>query len=132
MYLPILFVAAGIFGYSVYLGAPRVIVLNTSAMLASVEVGATASVAPNPYNTVAKQLSDKERLLDQRERDILAQESAKSDSSLGFKSNLPLYSFIMSMVLALLVAVNFYFDLRRARVAKDFVATRSIINMRNQ
>lgn len=132
MYLPILLIAGGIFGYSAYMGVPTLIAINTSSMLASVQIGTTASVEPNPYNTLAKQLSDKERLLDQRERDIAAQESSKSASSRSVSSDLALYSFIMSMVLALLVAVNFFLDLRRARAAKDIVTPRSIINMRNQ
>ena len=119
-------IAGILFAYSAYEGAPGVVVLRASDMLAGASVGASASVAPNTYNTIAKQLDEKQAALAQQEADLSAREKEQVSSKTG---DLPLYSFLMSLILTLLVGVNFYFDWQR-RQPQPTLLSRAIINLR--
>ena len=71
-------------------------------------IGVSASVPPNPFNTLAKQIKEKEDELNLRERDVNAREQAlEKGKERGF---LVYGSFGM---LLLLVMANFYLDYKR-------------------
>lgn len=94
------------FGLAFFSATPGSLATNAQDTLAA--VGVSVGVAPNQYNTVAQQLSDKSAQLDAQQAQIDAERSAQSRGDrLGF------YSLCISAALFLLVAVNFYFDVRR-------------------
>ena len=128
LYQPVLAIAGALFIYSAVLGAPREVLVRTNAMLANATIGTSAAVEPNSYNSLAQQLTDKETELASREKNLAQQENRVPQS---MPTNLSLYSFLMSLLLAILVGVNFYFDWRRGRsaVTQD---TRSVINLRSR
>jgi hypothetical protein len=129
-YLPTLVLAAGLFVYGAYTGAPHDAFTRTQSMLAAATVGTSAAVAPNPYNTWNQQLTEKEKALALREKTIAALEAKFSGSNPAVpQSNLPLYSFGMSIFLAVLVGLNFYFDWRRSAV-QDSPLFSGVINLR--
>lgn len=64
----------------------------------------TLGVEPNPYNTLDAQLTAKQNELDQREAAIASKESSGTADVYG------LASFCISIVLLILVAINFYYD----------------------
>ena len=125
MYMPTLVLAAALFLYAASMGAPRILVSRANAMLGSAVIGATASVEPNPYNTLAQQLVTKQDELSVREKELSLREGQQLANS---NSNLPLYSLIASLVLTFLVALNFYFDWRRSR-ARPSAPTQQIIKI---
>ena len=71
-------------------------------------IGASASVPPNPYNTLAKQLHDRELALDQREQLIANKES----SSANQKDTLILL-YMAAAGLLVFVSIHIYIDHRR-------------------
>ena len=72
-----------------------------------------ASVPANPDNTVAAQLAAKEAELNRREAEMTTREHSPSPMSLG--EILGASSFFLSLIVLLLVALNFYFDARRGK-----------------
>ena len=130
LYLPTLAVAGALFIYSAVFGAPREVIVRTNAMLANVVVGTSAAVEPNSYNSLAQQLTDKEKELRSREENIAQQENQNSIVQ-DMPSNLSLYSFLMSLILLILVGINFFFDWRRGRsgIGEN---SRSVINLRSR
>lgn len=98
-------------------------------MLANATVGASASVPPNEYNTLAAQLADKQNQLASREQEVSLREAEAQSRGGG---NLAIYSLIASLVLALLVAMNFYFDLRRDRLRKGQSGIAQIIKLQRR
>lgn len=103
-----LMVAAPLLGYSFAHAGPEALAARAQSMLANASVGMSAGVTPNPYNDLAKQLNAKAASLEQKES-ALSSRSTTSDQY-GF------YAFVMSSILLILVAINFYFDIRRKRV----------------
>jgi hypothetical protein len=99
--------------YSVSLFTPEVIAGSVTKMLANAAVGVSIGVEPNPYNTLASQLSDKEKELEAREDRILALEASVSDAR-SLETYLAAGSLVLSIFLFALVALNFYRDARRA------------------
>ena len=129
-YLPTLVLAAGLFVYSAYSGAPHDAIARTQSMLAAATVGTSAAVEPNPYNTWNQQLTEKEKALALREKTIAALEDKFSGSSvITPQSNLPLYSFCLSLFLTILVGLNFYFDWRRG-ASHDTPELSGVVNLR--
>ena len=106
-----LMLAAVLFGFAVITSTPSSLVQHTRELFAA--VGVTIAVAPNPYNTVAQQLSAKETQLTQREAQLSAQEDATARSQTTSSDRYGFYSVCMSSVLVVLVGLNFYFDIRR-------------------
>lgn len=92
--------------YAFSQASPSVLASNAGAMLGSAASTVSAAVGENPYNTLARQLADKERELNEREA---ALEPARGDADLA------LYSLILGVILLGLVALNFYRDARRER-----------------
>ena len=82
-------------------------------------VGVTVGVAPNPFNTLAQQLKEKELALADREKELQQEEAAfgkKIDKKLATQNKIFLYLLIVGGILALLVLLNFYLDYRRRRI----------------
>lgn len=84
---------------------------STQTLLSA--VGVTIGVSSNLYSEVAKELSDKENKLNQKEQAIAERESAWSNRPRIFGIDLSFYSFGMSMILFILVLINFSQDARR-------------------
>jgi hypothetical protein len=79
----------------------------------AVGVSMSTSVPPNPFNTLAMQLEQKERLLDEREQ-MLAQQEAGPVSQRGL-----IYLLLSGIVvLSVLIILNFYLDYRRRNEKK--------------
>jgi len=103
-----LLVAAPLLGYSLAHAGPLSFAVATESMLANATVGVSAGVEPNPYNGVAQQLNAKEAELESREQALNSKTNGRGDT-------LGLYSFLMSAILLVLIAINFYLDMRRRR-----------------
>lgn len=107
--------------YSVSLFTPEVIAGSVSRMLANAAVGVSMGVEPNPYNTLALQLSDKEKELVVREERILALEAELGDAR-SLETYLATGSLALSVLLFALVGLNFYRDARRTATAAQTYA----------
>jgi hypothetical protein len=117
-----LLAAAFIFlAYASFTLTPASLKQNTDTMLAAVGVGVSASVPPNQYNTLAAQLSAKEVELNQREAQLNAEGYGSAPGTSGIVSipadRYGFYSLWISAALFVLVALNFYYDVRRRRGA---------------
>lgn len=102
-----LVVAVLLFGYAAVTSTPAS--LGQSAKDSLATVGVSLAVTQNPYNSAAEQLAQKQKLLDQREADLASREHSSYDPS----GRLALYSLATSLALFVLVALNFYFDVKR-------------------
>lgn len=105
-----LFVATFLFGYAIFSATPAVLMQNAEDALAA--VGVSAAVTKNQYNSIAEQLVDKEKRLEQREQTLALQEQAAASDPSG---KYGFYSLCVSILLFILVGINFYFDARRGR-----------------
>ena len=93
------------------LSTPSVLVSSSRSMMAQV-VGMSAGVQPNEYNTLATQLAQKEEELKTREARVVEIQSNSSQSNATLVATL---SLGLSVVLFLLLILNFYFDMRARR-----------------
>ncbi len=100
--------------YSFSIATPEHIALSARSMLANAPVGIALGVAPNPINTLAEQLADKEAELMAREERLQYMERLQAESA---KDKTAVYSLIASLALFLLVAFNFVLDFKRKRVS---------------
>lgn len=77
----------------------------------------SASIPQNDFNVLATQFSNKENELTQREQDLLAREAsldAKYQEQIASNKRLTLYVLGgMTLLLVLLIFLNFYFDIKR-------------------
>lgn len=77
----------------------------------------SASIPPNDFSVLAAQFSQKENELTQREQDLLAREAsldAKYQEQIAANKRLTLYVLGgMTMLLIMLIFLNFYFDIKR-------------------
>ena len=92
------------------------------SMAASTMASLTVGVAPNPTNTLAAQLAAKEQALNEREAQLA--QSSGSGNVLGFAS------FIMSLILLVLVGINFYYDKRSRRHRGPVVPRKYSVDLR--
>ena len=93
--------------------SPGRVLSGVQSFVASAGATLTVGVAENPYNTLAQQLSVKQLSLEEREAALKAREEKQ-----GFFARSDLFSiasFILSVVLLILVGLNFYMDWRRGR-----------------
>ncbi len=104
----VLFVATFLFGYAIFSASPATLVRNAQDSLAA--VGVSAAISPNPYNSVAQQLVDKEARLNREQADLAAQQRIAASAP---SSKYAFYSLCVSVLLFILVGINFYFDIRR-------------------
>lgn len=101
-------------------GTPH-IALTRVAVAAFQNVANVASmeavVAPNEYNTLAQQFSEKDRQLTTREQELLLREQAldaKYQAEILASKRTTLYTIGgATLVLVLLIFANFYFDIKR-------------------
>lgn len=131
-YLPALVIAGGLFAYAAYMGAPREAFTRSSDFVASATVGASAAVEPNEYNTLAQQLGEKQNELSLRERELIARENELTKKNAGPATLMPLISFIISLVLAFLIALNFYMDWRRGKIVISGSLLQPVINLKRR
>ncbi len=101
------------FLYSVQADSPSDYAVKAVAMLGSAATSIDAIVPANPYNTAAVQLDQKQAQLDQRESDVSAREAALREKPLY--QDLGFMSFCFSIIVLVLVGINFYFDIRRSK-----------------
>lgn len=122
-----LIIAIPLFGYSLNAAAPIHLARATGSMLANASVGVSAAVPPNPDNTLNAQLNEKAARLDAREAKVQAEEQKPRPPTLN--DTLGMYSFFISLALFVLVALNFYFDMRRRSSAQ--MSTSYSVNLRS-
>lgn len=84
---------------------------NIVSKLAGV-VGVSVGVAPNPVNTLVRELEEKESALNAREQELADRE--RNEEMIGGRKNSASTFFLFGVVvlLLLLVLLNFYFDYR--------------------
>jgi predicted PurR-regulated permease PerM len=81
-------------------------------------VGITASIPVNKYNTLAQQLDEKEQALKAREKEIAEREiyiGALSYSSQIAQNKITVFGIGFSLLLFILISINFYLDWRRTK-----------------
>lgn len=87
--------------------------IQNLANVASVD----ATVAPNEYNTLAQQFSEKDKELTAREQELLLREQAldaKYQEEIAASRRITLFTVAgVTLVLVLLIFANFYFDIKR-------------------
>lgn len=110
-------IAAPLFVYALVLVPPAMLAHNVRAALTATAVGASAGVDPNPINTLAAQLKDKETSLDQREQ-VLSQLENEIIAKNSSNNTIAFISLGGSLLLFLLVGLNFYLDTKRRRDQK--------------
>jgi len=80
-------------------------------------VGVSAAVPENRYNILAQQLEQEKLKIQEKENKILEKEKALKDEYYRkneiFQKKVAVYGFFISLVLLILVIVNFYYDIRR-------------------
>lgn len=107
-------VATPLFVYAFFLVPPAVLARDARSALTATAVGASAGVDPNPINTLAAQLKEKEASLDQREQ-VLSQIEDEIVAKNSSTNTIAFISLGGSLLLFLLVGLNFYFDTKRRR-----------------
>lgn len=110
-----LFVAVPACVYALSVGAPAALAQNAANSLAAASVSISAGVVPNFDNTLASELTQKQQNLNTQEQALKQKEAALSLQGAASSSSLGLYSFVASIVLFLLIGLNFYYDRRRTR-----------------
>lgn len=91
--------------------SPADLISTGRAMVAATGATLTVGVAENPYNTLAQQLTVKQLSLQEREAQVDAREAALKRPRLG--DIFGFASFVMSILLLVLIGLNFYMDWRR-------------------
>jgi hypothetical protein len=94
------------------------------AMFGASGAALSAEVPPNPYNTLADQLAQKEQQLNDREAAMNAQAAKPSFLSSG--NLFGFISFLLSLILCALLALNFYLDAKRGKKGNPLAAKYSV------
>jgi hypothetical protein len=81
----------------------------------AVGIGTSASITPNPFNTLALQLKEKENKLDAREKTVDQKESDLR-SALLLQNRLLWVLLIGIVILFVLIVVNFFMDWKRRKI----------------
>ncbi|MAF79583.1 hypothetical protein CL629_00690 [bacterium] len=80
------------------------------------QVGVMVGVEPNPYNSIAQQLDEKEKELVQKEEELKIREETLNTEAVNINEQL-LYLIIgVAGVLFVLLGTNFYLDWRRKQI----------------
>lgn len=117
---PFLVILAFIFFQVAFDASPMAIGRYLVAQVGSA-IGVTVSVPPNPFNTLAQQLKEKESALSDREKKLQAKESALETEINKGQSNQNktlIYLAAVGGILLALILANFYFDYRRRRASR--------------
>ncbi len=77
-----------------------------------------ANVPPNPFNTLALQLKEKEERLDAREAQLNERESQIQSPNYVLQNKIIWGMIIGIIVLFILILVNFFLDIRRRKLNK--------------
>ncbi len=85
----------------------------------AVGISVTAGVPPNPFNTLALQLKEKEERLAQKEVELNKREEELSRVS-NLQTKLIWGMFAGIIVLFLLILLNYYLDYQRRKNEKNF------------
>jgi Na+/H+-translocating membrane pyrophosphatase len=104
-------IALALFMYATSVSSPGVLARDAVSMVGSGAVGMYAGVESNPYNTAAAQLAAKQNELQARESLV----DARSGGSLTGTRVLAAASFCISLLVLVLVSLNYYMDFRRGR-----------------
>ncbi len=99
---------------------------DAESMLAGAGSALSASVPPNPYNTLAQQLKDKEDSLNERQAELDAREVTAVGPSAG--EIFGFLSFVFSVILFALIGLNFYMDSHRSK--KPVVSSKFSVDLR--
>lgn len=78
---------------------------------------ATATIEPNPYNTLAKQLKDKQATLDNREHTLTEKEAELLRINAG-QNKIIIALAIGIIILFLLISFNYFLDYKRRKASK--------------
>ena len=106
------FVAVSLLVYSFVNASPFLLVRTSKEMLANAVVGMSAGIPANSDNTLARALAAKEAELVAREAALQGLAAPQTDAAIGTTT---LLSFGMSCILFVLLALNYFLDVRRAR-----------------
>lgn len=98
------------------------------SMAASADATLTVSVPENQYNTLAQQLTVKQLSLQEREAELNAREARNNKPSLG--EIFGFISFLLSVLLCMLIGLNFYLDSRRVRRDTGIMGKRFQVDLR--
>lgn len=104
-------ISLALFMYATSVSSPSVLARDAFTMVGTGAVGMYAGVEPNPYNTAAAQLAAKQNELVAREATV----DAQTGGSLTGTRVLAAASFCISLIVLVLVSLNYYMDFRRTR-----------------
>ncbi len=107
-------VAVVLFGYSVTHMSPALLLQSSTDILATAVVSMSAGVEENPDNMLARQLAQKEAELAARE-ERLSDPVVRKNGIEPFIDRYAIYSFGMSIILFVLLIINYVMDWRRSR-----------------
>lgn len=93
-------------------------------LLAQIGVGMSAGVAENPLSALAGELSEKELELRLREAELAERERRNEDENVR-RDALLAFSYVMTALLAALVAVNFMFDYKERKMERSGVVQKT-------
>jgi hypothetical protein len=113
-----LFVAMTGLSYPLFTSTPGELAARAGSLVAAGSSAVSMSIAipDNPYNSLAEQLKQKQIELDQREVALNGKTPVAGSTPKGaFGDNLGVYSFFISIILLVLVGINFYYDAERRK-----------------
>ncbi len=123
-----LLVAALGFTYPLFAQSPARLAQVAVSMTASADATLSANIPENPYNSLAQQLTVKQLSLQEREAELAAKEARNNVPSLGEMFGFA--SFVLSILLCVLVGLNFYLDSRRSRKGLGLANGRFQVDLR--
>ena len=123
-------IATALFVFSVSIAPVQDLIPTATTMLAGAVVSVSAGVASNPDNTLQAQLLQKKNELDTREAQLSERERNTTDKPVSSNNSLALYSFLLSLALFILVAINFYMDWARGKKGERTVRQDLAIDLR--
>ncbi len=98
--------------YALSLASPQMLANTAGQLVANAMVGMNAGVLPNEFNSLAQALEDKEAELKEREARL---SGVEIEGGMFSTNTLAVASLAVSILLVILVGLNFFFDVRRGR-----------------
>lgn len=89
--------------------------MAAKASLAYTSTSMTATITPNPSNTLAAQLQEKEAMLKKKEAELAQKEAALNNVGNIWQNKSFLILFLMIFALLFLIVANFFLDFKRQR-----------------
>ncbi len=115
-----LFIALVLMTYALSLASPQMLANTAGQLVANAMVGMNAGVLPNEFNSLAQALQDKETELKEREARL---GGVEIEGGMFSTNTLAVASLAVSILLVILVGLNFFFDLRRGRRNTAFMGS---------